>query len=331
MEMSIIIILVVILLAWIYDFYNGANDAANAIATTISTRVLSPLQAVLLAATLNFAGALVSTEVAKTIGKGIVPEEFMVSIVVISAIVGAVVWAGYATHTGIPVSITHCIVGGIIGAGMAHGGFEAIQWVKLKKVVIGMFTSPVGGFIMGFLLLVVLIWIFGRLHPSIGGRLFGRLQLLSAAFMAFTHGMNDTQNAMGMITIALLAGGLIPTFDVPLWVMLGSAIFMGLGTFYGGRKVISTMGMKMVKLKTIDGFAAETSAGSVIFGASLLGIPISTTHVISCSIMGVGSVRRFSAVRWGIVTNIIIAWVLTIPIAAITAWLVYQLLALFLI
>lgn len=321
--MSLIFVGVIIALAWVYDFYNGANDCANSIATTVSTRILSPFQAVLLAAVLNFAGALVTSEVAKTIGKGIVGEEFMTPLVIISAICGAVIWAAIATHRGIPVSITHCIVGGVIGAGIASAGFDAITWSKLQKIVIGMVTSPIGGFIGGFILLIIIFQIFKNVHPTKANAILGKSQLLSASFMAFTHGMNDAQNAMGIITIALLAGGFIQAFEVPFWVMFGSAFFMGVGTLYGGKKVIQTMGLKMVKIKPAQGFAAETASGGVILLSSLMGIPISTTHVISTAIMGVGSVKGFSAVRWGIVGNIIVAWIMTIPIAGLTSALVY--------
>ncbi|MGE3341260.1 MAG: anion permease [Candidatus Altimarinota bacterium] len=323
MELNLIFVMVIIALAWIYDFYNGANDCANSIATTVSTRILTPFKAVLLAAVLNFAGALVTSEVAKTIGKGLVAEEFMTPLVIISAICGAVAWAAIATHRGIPVSITHCIIGGVIGAGIASAGLEAITWSKLQKVVIGMITSPIGGFFAAFFLLLLVFQIFKNTHPAKANAILGKSQLLSAGFMAFTHGMNDAQNAMGIITIALLSGGFIPTFEVPLWVMLGSAFFMGVGTLYGGKKVIQTMGLKMVKIKPAQGFAAETASGAVIMLSSFMGIPISTTHVISTAIMGVGSVKGFSAVKWGIVGNIVIAWVMTIPIAAITSALVY--------
>ncbi|MGE3279244.1 MAG: anion permease, partial [Candidatus Altimarinota bacterium] len=223
MELNLIFVMVIIALAWIYDFYNGANDCANSIATTVSTRILTPFKAVLLAAVLNFAGALVTSEVAKTIGKGLVAEEFMTPLVIISAICGAVAWAAIATHRGIPVSITHCIIGGVIGAGIASAGLEAITWSKLQKVVIGMITSPIGGFFAAFFLLLLVFQIFKNTHPAKANAILGKSQLLSAGFMAFTHGMNDAQNAMGIITIALLSGGFIPTFEVPLWVMLGSA------------------------------------------------------------------------------------------------------------
>lgn len=325
-ESGLLIVIVITALAWIYDYYNGANDCANAIATTVSTRVLSPKKAVLLAAILNAAGAFFTTEVAKTIGKGLLPAEQMTTVVVLSAIIGAIVWAVFATHYGLPISLTHAIIGGVLGAGLIAAGPSALQFSVLKKVILGMIFSPIAGFVGGFLLIIIIIWLFHRMHPRPANSMFGKLQLLSASFMAFSHGMNDTQNAMGIITAALLAGGFISTFEVPFWVIIGSATFMGLGTYVGGKKVIQTMGMKMVKIKPVHGFAAETVAASVITGASALGIPISTTHTISTAIMGVGSAQRFSAVRWGIVKHIVIAWILTIPAAAVTAGLVYFLL-----
>lgn len=326
MEFSLIFVLVVIFLSWVYDFYNGANDAANSIATTVSTRVLTPLQAVSLAAGLNFIGAFCTTEVAKTIGKGIISENFMSPLVIISAIIGAVVWAAFATHQGIPVSITHCIVGGILGAGLVSFGFSAINWQGFSRIIVGMAASPLGGFLGGFLLIVLIFWIFKNWHPQRANSFFGKAQLVSASFMALTHGMNDAQNAMGIITAALLAGGFIKVFAVPIWVIIGSSFFIGLGTLYGGKKVIKTMGIKLTKIKPVEGFSAETASAGVILVASLLGIPISTTHVVSCAIMGVGSSRRLSAVRWGIAGNIVMAWILTIPAAALTAGLTHYLL-----
>ena len=325
MAFGLIFVIVIIILAWIYSFYNGANDCANSIATTVSTRVLTPLQAVLSASVLVFLGAFLTTKVAMTIGKGIVTEEYMVPLVILSAIIGAIIWAAFATHSGLPVSITHGIVGGIIGAGIASQGIKVINWFGLKKIFIGMVTSPLGGFIGGFILILILFWLFKNWYPAKANSFFGKAQLFSAAFIAFSLGTNDAQNSMGIITAALLAGGMIDSFKVPIWVIAGSAFFMGLGTFYGGKKVIKTMGMRITKIRTIHGFSAQTAAGGVILLASLLGIPISTTHVVSTSIMGVGSVRRFSAVRWGIVGNIIMAWVLTVPATAITAAIVYYL------
>lgn len=327
MDLGLLFVIVVIVFASIYNYYNGANDCANSIATTVSTRVLSPGKAILLAAILNTAGAFCTTEVAKTIGKGLLPAEQMTKLVVLSAIIGAIVWAAFATHKGIPISITHSIIGGVMGAGIASVGPSVLQWAVLKKVIIGMITSPVFGFVLAFLLMVLLFWALARMRPGPVNKTFGKLQIVSASFMAFSHGMNDTQNAMGIITAALLAQGYIATFEVPVWVIMISALFMGIGTYVGGKRVIKTMGMKMAEIKPIHGFAAETASAIVITGASALGIPISTTHVISTAIMGAGSVRRFSAVRWGIVKQIIITWILTIPAAALTSALIYVLLS----
>lgn len=328
MEYGFLSVAIVVILAWTYDYYNGANDCANAIATTVSTRVLTPLKAVLLAAVLNAAGAFFTTEVAKTIGKGLLPEVHMTQAVVLSAIIGAVVWGAFATRRGLPVSLTHAIVGGVMGAGIVSVGFSALNWASLKKVLIGMVVSPLAGFLFAFLMLAILMWLVKNMHPRPANSLFGKLQLVSASFMAFSHGMNDTQNAMGIITASLLAAGYIHTFEVPFWVILGSAFFMGLGTFIGGQKVIHTMGTKMVKIKTIQGFTAETVSAGVITAASLFGVPISTTHTISTAIMGVGSVQRFSAVRWGIVRHIILTWIVTIPAVALVSGIVYYLFSL---
>jgi len=326
MSLALIVIITIIIISSVYNFYNGANDCANSIATTVSSRVLTPFKAIILASFFNIIGAFITTEVAKTIGKGLLPSEYITTTILISAMIGAIAWAAFATHTGLPVSITHCIIGGMLGAGILAYGVGAFQWSVLKKVIIAMVTSPIFGFIIGLLLLALIFWFFKNFRPQIVSKIFGRLQIISASFMALAHGMNDTQNAMGIITASLLAGGFITEFKVPIWVIILSSLFMGLGTFYGGKKVIRTMGMKITTVKPVDGFAAETAASIVIFISSLLGMPISTTHVISTSIMGVGSVKRLSAVRWGIAGNVIVAWVLTIPASALVAAFAYLIL-----
>ena len=323
MTTALWLVIIITFLAWIYDFYNGANDCANSIATTVSSRVLSPTKAIILAAVFNTVGAFISTEVAKTIGKGLLPENLMTTAVLVSAIIGAIAWSAYATHAGLPVSITHSIIGGIFGAGLVAYGFGAFKLQIFKKIVIAMITSPIFGFLIGLFLLAAIFWLFKKHQVKLVNKMFGKLQLVSASFMALTHGMNDTQNSMGIMTASLLAGGFIGSFEVPTWVILFSSLIMGLGTFYGGKKVIKTMGMKMTKIRPVEGFAAETSASIVIFIASLLGLPISTTHVISTSIMGVGSVKRFSAVRWGVAKEVLVAWLLTIPAAALVSAGVY--------
>ncbi len=321
-------LVIIVIVAWLYDFYNGANDAANAIATTVSTRVLSPTKALLLAAALNTAGAFITTRVAKTIGKGIVDPQFFNSTILIAALLGAVLWVAISTKVGMPVSVTHALVGGIIGSVIIPHGLSVIKIEGISKIIKGIVFSPIAGFLVAAVLLVIIYWMPWRGHSSKIQRGFGKLQLLSASFMALTHGMNDTQNAMGVITAALLAGGFIAEFEVPFWVVLGSGFFMGVGTYFGGKRVIKTVGMKLVKLRSVHGFAAETGSGIVIAGATYLGIPISTTHAITGAIMGAGTIERFNGVRWGLVKNIIWTWILTIPGSVLAAMAVYVLLVL---
>lgn len=325
---TLIPIVIIIILAWSYDFLNGVNDCANAIATTVSTRALSPRQAIFLAFVFNVFGAFLTTEVAKTIGKGIIDPSIINFHIVVSSLIGAIVWAWFCTHYGIPISITHALVGGMMGAGIAAEGIGVLQEAGVRKILIAMIVSPLVGFLAGYLLLVGVLWMARRARPERASSFFRRFQLLSAAFMAFSHGSNDTQNAMGVITIALLAGGYIDEFHVPVWVVLGSAIFMGLGTYIGGWKVIKTLGMKMVKLRSVHGFSAETSASVVILVNTLIGIPISTTHVISTAIMGVGSTEKLSAVKWGVAGHIVLAWIFTIPGAGMIAAVAYAFLSL---
>ncbi|MEW5806415.1 MAG: inorganic phosphate transporter [Acidobacteriota bacterium] len=317
MTTAIIFLFVIIVLAWTYDFYNGMNDCANAIATTISTRALSPRMAILLAAGLNIAGAFLTTAVAKTIGKGIVAPEAIDQWIFLSALLGAIIWSAICTHAGIPISITHSLVGGLIGAAVAGRGMDVVQWTGIRKVLIAMILSPLAGFLAGTLLMIAMVWIGRNAHPFKANRFFLRSQILSASFMALSHGANDTQNAMGVITAALVSGGFLDTFHVPYWVMLGSGAFMGLGTYLGGWKVIKTMGMRMVKLRPLHGFSAETSATASILAATYMGAPISTTQVISTAIMGVGAAEKLSRVKWGLSFQIIATWILTIPGAAL--------------
>jgi len=316
-------VIIVVALAWTYDFFNGMNDAANAIATTVSTRALTPRQAILLARTMNILGAFLTTEVAKTMGKGVVDPSSMDQLVVIAALAGASGWSAICTFLGIPISITHALVGGIMGAAIIGKGLGVLRFAGIKKILIAMILSPLAGFLLGFTLMVILFWLLRKVIPSKVNRTFRFGQIASAAFMAFSHGSNDTQNAMGIITAALMVGGFIKVFHVPIWVIIGSALFMGIGTSIGGWKVIKTMGVKMVKLKPVHGFTAEVSASAAIIIATLLGAPISTTHVISTSIMGVGATQRLSAVRWGVAFHIILTWILTFPGAAAIAGLTY--------
>lgn len=316
---DLILLLAIILAALVYDFFNGFNDCANAIATTISTRALSPRTAIIMAWVLNFFGALSHTAVATTVGKGVIDPQQVSLTLVLVALIGASVWTGMASFSGIPVSVTHSLIGGLLGAGIVASGFEIILFQGINKILLAMILSPILGFLGGLLLIVAVSWIFKNSSFRVVNQRFKRWQILSAAWMAFSHGMNDAQNAMGVITMALVSYGALATFEVPLWVIIVCASAMALGTSVGGWKVIKTMGSKVFKLQPVHGFAAETSAAAVIAGMSLLGTPISTTHVISTAIMGSGSSRRLSAVRWGIVRTIVITWIITIPASGLIA------------
>jgi PiT family inorganic phosphate transporter len=320
---DLLLLLAIILAALVYDFFNGFNDCANAIATTVSTRALSPRFAIVMAWVLNFFGALSHTAVATTVGKGVIDPQQVSLTLVLVALIGASAWTGMASFSGIPVSVTHSLIGGLLGAGIVASGFKIIILQGINKIILAMILSPIFGFLGGLLLIVVVSWIFKNSSFRTVNRHFKRWQILSAAWMAFSHGMNDAQNAMGIIAMALVSYGALATFEVPLWVMIACASAMALGTGVGGWKVIKTMGSKVFKLQPVHGFSAETSAAAVIAGMSLLGTPISTTHVISAAIMGSGSSSRLSAVRWGIVKKIVIAWIITIPAAGAVSALLY--------
>ncbi len=307
------IIIITIVLAILFDISNGWNDSANAIATVVSTRVLSPLQAVLLAASMNILGALISTAVAKTIGKGIVHPGAVTEIVVASALIAGFLWNSAMTILGLPVSASHALIGSLMGAALAHGGMGTLNIAGLTKVFTALLTSPIIGIIFGYYFMKVLLRIFGNYSPGTINKIFGKIQIFSSSFMAFSHGSNDAQKVMGIITLSLFSGGVISSVDVPLWVVLLCALAMGFGTAIGGWRVIKTLGVQMLKLEPVHGFAAETAATAIILGASHVGLPVSTTHVISTTIMGVGATKRLSAVRWGIAGKILLAWVLTLP------------------
>ena len=316
-------LLPVLLLILAAEFVNGWTDAPNSIATVVSTRVLPPHQAVLMATLLNAMGALSGTAVAATIGKGIVDPAIINTTTVAAAMVGIVLWSCLAYYMGgIPTSESHALVAGLAGAGLATAGPSVLLWEGWSKVFIGLLFSTFLGFFGGLVIMLLLYRIFYRSRPGTVRIIFGRLQVLSAAFMSFSHGSNDGQKFIGVFTLALVLGGVLPEFHVPLWVILLCAITMGIGTALGGWKIIRTMGMRLTKLEPVHGFAAETSAALVIAAASHLGIPLSTTHTIGTSIMGVGSIQRFSAVRWGVAGEIIMAWVLTFPACGLIAYLV---------
>ncbi len=307
----------VLLLVLAAEFVNGWTDSPNAIATVVSTRVLSPLQAVIMAAVLNIVGALVTgTAVATTIGTGIVRPEIIDLPVVAAAMLTIVVWSTIAWFYGIPTSESHELVAGLTGAGLAATGPSVLLWEGWRKVLIGLGFSTILGFSLSIVIMTTLYWLFRRTGVSSIRGIFGKLQILSAAFMAFSHGSNDGQKFMGVFALTLMLGGVMTQFSVPVWVMLLCGTVMGLGTAVGGWRIIRTVGFKITKLEPINGFAAESSAGSAILLASAFGIPLSTTHCIGISIMGVGAIRRLSAVRWGVAGNIVAAWIITFPVCA---------------
>jgi PiT family inorganic phosphate transporter len=400
MTYAIIILIIVIAAALAFEYINGFHDAANAIATVVSTKVLSPRVALLYGAILNFFGAFFGTHVAKTIGSGIVDKVAVTQEVILCALLGAIIWNLLTWFFGIPSSSSHALIGGLLGAAIAHNGFGIVQLDGLiNKVIIPMFTSPLIGFCLGFSLMLALLWMFAKASPEKINKQFKRLQVFSAGIMAFSHGSNDAQKIMGIITLSLITFSFVTLelkdkpvsydshtqqavvmlekdcyaatraealtgdsasmatmidydrnthlaeiqlsngevlknikidnvqkdFIVPTWVIFICAVTMGLGTMAGGWKIIRTLGDKVLKLKPIHGFAAETTAATTILTASYFGIPVSTTHIISTAIMGVGSTIRFSAVKWGLVGNIVLAWFLTIPVCAILAAVLYKL------
>ncbi len=316
-------VILVVLLALVFDYINGMHDTANAIATVVSTRVLSPRNAILLAATLNFIGALASESVAKTIGKGIIDPKMINLTTVTAILIAAIIWNLLTWYYGIPSSSSHALVGGIVGGGLAAAGPETLEMAGIMKVVKGLFFSPLIGMILGFSIMVALFWIFRNARPGKINKGFRGAQLMSAGVMAFSHGMGDAQKSMGIIVMALVAGGLMDSGSgmyIPLWVKLSCAVAMAMGTAAGGWRIIKTLGHKMIKLEPIHGFAAETAASVVILTASSWGVPVSTTHCISGGIMGVGATRRLNAVRWNVAGRMVVAWVLTIPATAAIAF-----------
>jgi len=330
LDAALIMLILVVLAALAFDYINGFHDTANAIATCVSTRALSIKAAIFMAAFLNFAGAMVSTKVAATIGKGIVDKDNVTQMVVLAGILGAIIWDIITWYYGLPSSSSHAIIGGLMGAVLAHAGIAALHWAGLKKIILALIISPIVGTGLGFIFMVILLWTFRKRSPSGLNKNFRRLQVVSAAFMAFSHGTADAQKSMGVITMALLSYGLIPSFDVPTWVKISCAISMGLGTAAGGWRIIKTVGHDFVKLQPIHGFCVETASAGVILGAASIGMPVSTTHVITSSILGVGLSKRMSAVNWTVAQRILVAWVLTIPASALVAYASYLLLSPFL-
>lgn len=324
-----VLLAIIVIVALIFDFTNGAHDCANAIATVVSTKVVTPRFAVGAAALLNLCGALLGTEVAKTLGSGIVLPQVVEGshVLVLAALAGAIFWNCLTWYFGIPSSSSHALIGGLIGAAVADAGFGALNGQGiLEKVLVPLVASPLAGFAAGFLLMHAVNVICAYIHRRKVNSAFRRLQLLSAGFMATSHGLNDAQKTMGIITLALLIFGKIDSVEVPLWVKFSCAGAMALGTAIGGWKIVKTMGHRIFKLEPVHGFAAETSAAAVVTGASLLGAPVSTTHTISACIFGVGSSKRFSAVRWNVAGSLVVAWVLTLPAASLVGFVSYYVL-----
>jgi len=304
----------VVLLGVAFEFVNGFHDAANAIATVVATRVLSPLQAILLAGVLNFVGALTGEAVARTVGAGIVDSTVVTQDIVVAALIAAIAWDLITFVAALPTSSSHALIFGVIGAALSAHGLEIVIVGGLQKTTLGIVYSPSLALISGYILMLAIYWLLRNVSYRFVNRFFGRAQILSSAYMAFSHGGNDGQKTMGVIALALFAfNGNVGTFEIPTWVKLVCALSIGLGTATGGWRIIRTMGMRITALKPVNGFAAETAAATVIEVATRLGIPISTTHAISGAILGVGATRRLSAVRWGIAGRIVTAWVLTIP------------------
>ncbi|MEF2279226.1 inorganic phosphate transporter [Deinococcus sp. YIM 134068] len=325
MEPALIGFVVIVALALAFDFINGFHDTANAIATSVATKVLTPAQAIAMAAILNVVGALTGTAVAKTIATDIVPQDFATLQLTGAALLSAIIWNLYTWWKGLPSSSSHALIFSLVGAGVASGGWGIIVPRGVQKTLTGLFTSPALGFLVPILLMALLSWVVLRfLRPRTVTRTFRWLQIGSAAFMAFSHGGNDAQKAMGIMTFALSAYLGAAVDVVPLWVILAAATAMGLGTAVGGWRIIKTMGFKVVDLKPVDGFVAEASAAAVITAATHFGIPVSTTHTISTSIMGVGTTKGFRKVKWQVAGRIVSAWVFTIPTCIVLGWVLHK-------
>jgi inorganic phosphate transporter, PiT family len=321
------ILLAVLGLAIAFDYINGFHDTANAIATSVSTRALRPAWAIAMSATANFAGALVGTEVAQTISGGIIDPNVESQTVIAAALVGAIAWNLLTWRLGIPSSSSHALIGGLLGASLVSAGIDSWQIDGvITRVLIPLVASPVIGFLFGLLFMALLFNLFRKAHPGRLNGSFRRLQVGSAAYMAFSHGSNDAQKTMGIMTLALVTAGIQTSLEPPLWVILTAASAISLGTAAGGWRIIKTMGTKVVKLDPVHGFAAESTAATVIFGASQIGVPVSTTHVISSAIMGVGSSDRLKTVRWSVARSIVTAWILTLPASGATAGVAFLIL-----
>jgi PiT family inorganic phosphate transporter len=333
MDYTMVLVIVIVALALGFDFINGFHDTANAIATTVSTRALKPRAAIILAAVMNLVGALLFTGVAKTISSGIVDPFKMKEhglTVVIATLIAAILWNLITWWFGIPSSSSHALIGALAGSAITASGWHGINYGGFSKIVFGLVFSPIIAFVLGYIIMFLLKILFANSSPHQVNKGFRVGQWFTAAFQSFTHGTNDAQKAMGIITLALYTGGFQSGLEVPLWVKIGAALSMALGTSVGGWKIIKTMGTKIFKIEPINGFAADLSSATVILTATLTKLPVSTTHVITSSILGVGAAKRFSAVKWHVAGRIIVTWIVTIPLVALLASGIYAFLALFL-
>jgi len=318
------LLVVTIVVALGFDFTNGFHDTANAVATSVSTRALTPRLAVLIASVANLAGAFVTTAVAKTVGEGIIDTNLATETTVLAAVIGAIAWNLITWWFGLPSSSSHALIGGLIGAALVQSGSAGVQWYGVvHKVAIPGLVAPAIALAAGFALMVLIYWLFKWLTPGIAGRTFRLGQLASGTWMAFTHGANDAQKTMGVIALALYTNGSISSFYIPTWVKVSAGIAIGLGTYVGGWRIMRTLGQRMYRMQPENGFVAQSTAAGTISLATHLGYPLSTTHVISGAVMGSGATQRLSAVRWGVAGNIVVAWVLTIPAAALVAAVAY--------
>jgi inorganic phosphate transporter, PiT family len=324
--MDDLLLVVVIVVALGFDFTNGFHDTANAVATSVSTRALTPRMAVLIASVANLAGAFATTAVAKTVGKDIVASDLINTKTVLAGLLGAIAWNLLTWWFGLPSSSSHALIGGLVGAALAQSGSEGVLWHGLAhKVVIPALIAPLIAFTAAFLVLLTIYWIFRRITRGVANRGFRLGQLASGTFMAFTHGSNDAQKTMGVIALALFANGNLDEFEIPTWVKITAGLAIATGTYVGGWRIMRTLGQRLYKMEPESGFAAQASAGATIWAATHYGYPLSTTHVISGAVLGAGALQRLSAVRWGVAGNIVFAWILTIPAAGLVAAALYWL------
>jgi len=318
------LLVITVAVALVFDFTNGFHDTANAVATSVSTRALSPRLAVLIASIANLAGAFVTTAVAKTVGQGIIDTNLATPRTVLAAVTGAIVWNLLTWWLGLPSSSSHALIGGLIGAALVQSGAAGVEWHGIvHKVLIPAVWAPAIAFAAAFLVLLLIYWVFQRLTPGLANRSFRIGQLASGTWVGFTHGANDAQKTMGVIALALYSHGSIDTFYIPTWVKVSAGLAIGLGTYAGGWRIIRTLGQRVFQMDPPAGFSAQATAGAVIWASTKYGYPLSTTHVVSGAVMGSGATRRLSAVRWGVAGNIVVAWVLTIPAAALVAALAW--------